>query len=377
MTRCSALSAVNLMMTVESEEPAQEHLAELFARTRPDCVLDVGANEGQYGRLLRAHGYRGWIVSFEPVAGAFEQLVEVAGRDRRWRVFRLALGAHTELRRIAVAEVSQLSSFRKFTKYASAELPGASAVTHTEDVEIRTLNDVWNDSLGVLPRTKVFLKLDTQGWDLEVLKGANDVFEQLVGLQLEASLTPVYEGVPTFAQMVEHVASLGFDLTGVFPVNRDSLFRLIEVDCVFINSHHPDAETWRKDTWATLTERFRDEVASVIPLGARFVLIDDSTLGIDDLSGRSAIPFLERDGEYYGAPEDGAQAVEELARQASRGVRHLAIGWPSFWWLDEYPELARHLHARWHRLAATEAAIVYELGPEDVRREAPPTASDV
>ena len=94
---------------MESEEPVQEHLAELFARTRPECVLDVGANAGQYGTLLRAHGYQGWIVSFEPVAGPFEQLREAAGRDRRWRVLPQALGARRERRRIAVAEVSQLS----------------------------------------------------------------------------------------------------------------------------------------------------------------------------------------------------------------------------------------------------------------------------
>ena len=250
-------------------------------------------------------------------------------------------------------------------------------MTHTEEVDIRTLNDVWNESLGTLPRSRVFLKLDTQGWDLEVLKGAHDVLERLVGLQLEASLTPLYEGVPTFAQTVEYVAGLGFDLTGVFPVNRDSLFRLIEVDCVFINSHHPDAGTWREDTWAMLSDRLRDEIAGVIPPGARFVLIDDDTLGIDELSGRSAIPFLEREGEYYGAPEDGSQAVEELARQTSSGVRHLAIAWPSFWWLEEYPELARHLEERWRRVAATDAAIVYELVPEDARPESPAAASDV
>ena len=362
---------------MESEEPVQEHLAELFARTRPECVLDVGANTGQYGMLLRAHGYQGWIASFEPVAGAFEQLTEAAGGDRRWRVFPFALGARSERRQIAVAEVSQLSSFRTFSDYASTEFPGASDVTHTEEVDIRALNDVWNESLGTLRGSRVFLKLDTQGWDLEVLKGAHEVLERLVGLQLEASLTPLYESVPTFAQTVEYVAGLGFDLTGVFPVNRDSLFRLIEVDCVFINTHHPDVETWREDTWAMLSDRLRDELAGAIPPAARFLLIDDNTLGIDELSGRGAIPFLERDGEYYGTPEDGTQAVEELARQTSAGVRHLAIAWPSFWWLEEYPELARHLEDCWRRVAATDAAIVYELVPKDARGEAPPATSDV
>src|SRR5205807_2909453 len=97
---------------MESEEPVHRHLAELFARVAPDCVLDVGANAGQYAQMLRRHGYRGWIVSFEPVRGAFEELEQAAGRDARWRAFRRALGARSERRRIEVAGVSQLSSFR-------------------------------------------------------------------------------------------------------------------------------------------------------------------------------------------------------------------------------------------------------------------------
>jgi FkbM family methyltransferase len=351
-------------MTMESEEPVQEHLAELFTRIAPECVLDVGANAGQYAALLREHGYRGWIVSFEPVRSAFDELAELAAADGRWRVFQLALGSKAERRRIAVAEVTQLSSFRAFSSYASDELPGASDVVDTEEVEVRALNASWDQLLDGLPHGRVFLKLDTQGWDLEVLAGADGVLDHLVGIQLEASLTPIYEGAPTFVQTVEHVTGLGFDLTGVFPVNRDSLFRLIEVDCVFINPRHAQAETWREDTWAILTARFRDEVGQAVPAGSSFVLIDDSALGIDELGGRRAVPFLERDGDYFGAPEDGGQAVAELERQTSRGVRHVAIAWPSFWWLDEYPELAEHLRSRWRRVVETDAAVVFELEPE-------------
>jgi FkbM family methyltransferase len=349
---------------VESEEPVHQHLAELFTRIAPECVLDVGANAGQYGAMLRRNGYRGWIVSFEPVRSAFEDLAKSADGDGRWHVFQLALGSHPERRRIAVAEVNQLSSFRMFNRYASQELPGASDIIHDEEVEVRTLNDSWEDFLRGLPQRRVFLKLDTQGWELEVLQGANRVFDRLAGIQLEASLTPIYDGVPTFAQAVDHVTGLGFDLTGVFPVNRDSLFRLIEVDCVFINARHAEAHAWREDTWAMLTERLRNDVAAAVPAGSSFVLIDGAVLGIDELAGRRAIPFLERDGEYYGAPEDGEQAVAELGQQMARGVRHVAVAWPSFWWLEEYPELARHLQSSWRRVVDTDAAIVFELGPD-------------
>jgi len=351
---------------VESEEPTHEHLAELFARTEPDCVLDVGANGGQYGEMLRNRGYRGWIVSFEPVRDAFAALNQAASGDPRWRVFQLALGARPERRRIAVAAVSQLSSFRQFSDYAGEELPGASEVTHTEEVEVATLNEGWGRFLDGVPDERVFLKLDTQGWDLEVLDGADAVLNGLVGIQLEAPLEPIYEGVPAFTQTIERVRGLGFGLTGVFPVNRDSLLRLIEVDCVFVNSGHREATSWREQTWTMLAARFLKEVAAAVPDGAEFMLVDDATLGIEQIGGGRAIPFLEEEGEYHGAPEDGEHAVAELRKQTDRGVRHIAVAWPSFWWLDEYPELAHELRSSWRRIADSDAAVVFELGDAGV-----------
>jgi len=345
---------------VESEEPVQEHLVELFERVDPDCVLDVGANEGQYAQLLRAHGYRGWIVSFEPVEGPFAELSARADEDAHWRAFRLALGARSERRTIAVAEVTQLSSLRRLNRYAAVELPGATEVTHTEEIEVAALGERWEELLEGIPTRRPFLKLDTQGWDLEVLRGAEPIVERLAGIQLEASVTPIYEGAPTFTQTIEHVFALGFGLTGTFPVNRDSLLRLIELDCVFINPTHPDAEDWRQETWTMQLARLREEVAAAVPSGRSFALIDDGALGIDEIESRWAIPFPERDGEYTGAPEDGEQARAELSRQAASGVRHIVVAWPSFWWLEEYPEFQRELQSRWRSVFESDVALVFE-----------------
>lgn len=333
---------------MESEAPVHEHLAELFERTNPDCVLDVGANVGQYGEMLREHGYAGWIVSFEPVGAVFAELYERVERDPRWCAFNVALGSRTERTTIAVASVSQLSSMRRFNRYGSEEFPGASEVVREEEIQVRTLNDSWNEFLEGIAAERPFLKLDTQGWDLEVLKGADLRLPDLVGLQLEASLTPIYERVPAFAETIEHVNRLGFGLTGVFPVNRDSRLRLIEADCVFVNPEMIEPE----ETWAMLEERFRRDVAAAVPPGEDLVVIDEGQLDLDQLHGRGAIQFLES-----GRPESGAQAASELART---GVGHVAFAWPCFWWLDEYPELERELEAGWRRVSATPAAIVYE-----------------
>jgi FkbM family methyltransferase len=345
---------------MDAEAATHEHLAELFARTRTGCVLDVGANAGQYGERLREHGYRGWIVSFEPVRAVFEELAQRAARDGRWRAFNFALGASDETRTIAVANVSQLSSFRAANGYAASEFPGESDVARVEQVRIRTLDGCVREVLDGLPQERVYMKLDTQGWDLEVLRGAAGLTGRLIGIQLEASVLPIYEQQPSFTQTIETVRALGFDLTGIYAVNSDSLGRLIEVDCVFLNAAHPDAARWREDTWAILGGRFHDEVGAALPAGVAFVLIDEMALGIEELDGRRAIPFLELDGDYDGAPEDGEQAVGELVRQAAAGVRHVAIAWGCLWMLEEYPELAEHLRTEWRAISDTDAALVYE-----------------
>jgi FkbM family methyltransferase len=349
---------------VEPDETVHRHLAWLFSWIAPDCVLDVGANAGQYGALLREHGYRGWIVSFEPVRHVFDELAVRAKHDGRWRAFHLALGSRSERRRIAIARNPELSSLRRFSEFGANEIREDTDVIDDEEVNVLTLNDSWLECLRGLTQSRVFLKLDTQGWDLEVLKGATRVLDRLVGLQLEAALIPIYEGAPAFSEMIDHATGVGFALTGIYPVWRDTLFRLVEVDCVFINAAHPDAARWPDARWTALTTRFREDVAATVPASAPFVLIDDCALGIENLAGRQAIPFLERDDEYYGAPADGEQAVRELRLKTRQGVRHVAVAWPSFWWLREYPELADHLRANGRRLVETDTTIVFELEDE-------------
>src|SRR5262249_56718611 len=123
-----------------------------------------------------------------------------------------------------------------------------------------------------------------------------------------AALVPIYEEVPTFPETVQYLNGLGLRLTGIFPVSRDSLLRLIEVDCVFVNPSHPEADRWHRDTWLLLRARLRGDITAVIPPGASFLLIDDCTLGIEEVDSRRAVPFLEREGEYGGPPAVGGHA---------------------------------------------------------------------
>lgn len=80
---------------------------------------------------------------------------------------------------------------------------------------------------------RVLLKLDTQGYDLEVLRGGESYLKQVQIVVTEVSMLPLYEGTARFEDMLAYLKSYGFELTGLFPVNRDADFRIIEADCVF------------------------------------------------------------------------------------------------------------------------------------------------
>ena len=203
-----------------------------------DCVVDVGGHWGEYGKRLRNAGFQGRIVSFEPVLDNVKRLEDVARRDPDWEVRHAALGRTSGRLRLNVTSDTQFSSFREPLATTLLDMPHA-AVESRYEVVVHRLDDVFDDCLP-RPDSRVFLKLDTQGWDLEVLAGAAASLERVVGLQSEISIRPIYEGMPGYLEALTAMQGLGFDLTGLFPVARDRLLRLIEMDCVMTRSHAGD-----------------------------------------------------------------------------------------------------------------------------------------
>jgi hypothetical protein len=135
---------------------------------------------------------------------------------------------------INVAKESTLTSFLPPRKDV-AGLWKDDSVSHYEIVPVRTLDDVLSEAKIDCRNEQVYLKLDTQGFDLEVLKGATNSIENIIALQTEASIQPIYEGMPSYRDTLDTLDKLGYEISGIFPVNYDSNLRLIESDCVFIN----------------------------------------------------------------------------------------------------------------------------------------------
>lgn len=201
-----------------------------FLRSRDiGCVLDVGANTGQFGRWLRNHGYTGRMISFEPIASVYQRLVQRAARDDQWVTHNLAIGDKSGSATINVSRTSEFSSFLPVSPAATC-YGDHPAPERTEIVTVATL-----DQLDLNFSGNLFLKVDTQGFEREVLRGAAVLMRQLAGIQLELPIVHLYQGAWTLHQAIEYMREHGFIVSQVSPVNfspRDNV-SMVEIDVIF------------------------------------------------------------------------------------------------------------------------------------------------
>ena len=207
------------------------HVAQVLEQYGIHAIIDVGANEGDFGALMRSLGFRGPIYSFEPVAEAFEVLHGRALRDGNWQAFNYALGAQDGTAQINVSRFSQFSSIREATSYGKSW--ENMVVERKQDIEIKTVDGLFGS--GVLGREeKYFLKMDTQGYDLEVFKGARASLPKLCCMLSELSLIPLYKDMPNYLEALETYSRAGFLVSGLYPITRHQSLALNEVDCMMV-----------------------------------------------------------------------------------------------------------------------------------------------
>ncbi len=197
-----------------------------------DLVLDVGANTGQYARRLRETGYRGRIVSFEPLAGAFETLRKESAEDALWEAERIALGAAPGKAQIHIAANSWSSSLLEMLPRHLESAPG-SAYIGSEEVSVQTLG--WALKTWQRGAAHTFVKLDVQGSERAVLEGAGVALDELAGLQIELSLVPLYQGEMLFLEMISLLTAKGFVLMDLEAGHRDpATGQLLQMDGIFL-----------------------------------------------------------------------------------------------------------------------------------------------
>jgi FkbM family methyltransferase len=196
-----------------------------------DLIIDVGANTGVYGKEMRAVGYNGKIISFEPLLDAFQKLSITAVGDGNWEINNFALGAEKAKQLINISANSHSSSILEILDTHTRAEASASYIDKQE-IEINTLDSIFN---YIYKREKeILLKIDTQGFELNVLKGAETSLQHINTIQLEMSLCPLYHGQPLYHQLMDFLHSRGYTLIDIEPGFSDiKTGILLQFDGVF------------------------------------------------------------------------------------------------------------------------------------------------
>lgn len=216
--------------------PVMRALGTILKTHDINLVLDVGANDGWYSKHLRSIGYQNRIISFEPLKEPFDQVSAYAKKfGSNHMVMNCALGETDGFSIINVSQNSVSSSILK----ATATLNKAVSETRyvdSREIKISKLDTIFS-SLSNPTHDNIFLKMDVQGYEMNVLRGAVESLQYIQGIQLETAFLELYEDEKLFKDMVPYIESLGFELYLIVPGFLDQTSgRMLEADCVFMRN---------------------------------------------------------------------------------------------------------------------------------------------
>lgn len=199
-------------------------------------ILDVGGNVGGYGRSLMTLGYKGKLISFEPVSAAFQELETRSKKHANWSVVNSAIGNTDGEIEINVSANKSLSSSIADMLPAHLENAPEARYVSKEKVPIRKLDSIFDQY--VESGDNVFLKIDTQGYEKTVLDGAEKSLPKIKGIQVEMSLVPLYSGEMLFPDMLRHLTDKGYMMFDLGPVfTSPTTGQLLQVDGMFFSTN--------------------------------------------------------------------------------------------------------------------------------------------
>ena len=218
-------------VSVNKENTFPWIFSSLLEKHRIDVVFDIGANNGTWANELRDSGYKKRIISVEPQYDIFKQLEKRADSDNDWDIFHCAIGEKETSMKLNIANNTLSSSLLKMTdKHIIADTN--SSYLKTEEVPVRRIENLAKE---ILPKNyNAFLKIDTQGFEKQVLDGSKGILKNIKGLQVEMSFDELYEGELTFSTMLDYIKGLGFTLCHIENgFKNQKTGELLQIDGVF------------------------------------------------------------------------------------------------------------------------------------------------
>ena len=222
------------LRTIRRSDSIDLNLRRYIKAHEVGLVIDCGAHVGEFARMCRWAGYPGRLMSFEPASEQFAKLERNAAADPGWSVHRIGLGAEQATLALNINAGSNFNSVRASREDMTGRFP-ALVTTTTESIEVRRLEQVLDDA-DVSSDTPIFLKTDTQGYDLEVIQGAGGRLAQVQAVMVEMPVHPIYQGAPDHWSIAKTLRDLGFDLYSFSTVSRDAHGGVIEYDAIWKRS---------------------------------------------------------------------------------------------------------------------------------------------
>jgi FkbM family methyltransferase len=200
-------------------------------RARIDLVIDVGGNTGQFASALRYIGYRGDIISFEPIPDAYAALAERMKKDKHWQGRPLGIADFVGQGILNIMAETVLSSFRRRSTQAADT---ADEISERLAVSVRTLESIIDEMSLVSRLPHTLVKSDTQGYEMEVLRGLGRYIKQVKLILCEISSIQTYDNAPFMTELIDFLHEQGFHAVSFSPVNGDSV-RPVEFDYLCVN----------------------------------------------------------------------------------------------------------------------------------------------
>ncbi len=221
-----------LGVSIRPYKPSTHHdlrLIRTMEHFKINLVLDVGANIGQYGLKLFSEGYQGELISFEPILKCHKILVKKASKYRNWKVKEpCAIGEGNYISEINISKNEVSSSLLRINE---SHIKGApdSVYVQKEEIQVKTL-----DSFDLDKNKNILLKIDVQGFELNVLKGAEELLTNVKLLSIELSLSEVYDNAPDWKTILKYLEERDYYLFGLntaFVNNQTG--QVLQIDGIF------------------------------------------------------------------------------------------------------------------------------------------------
>lgn len=191
-------------------------------------IIDIGANRGQFSLVARHCFKNAQIFAFEPLPQPFKVLQNIFAHDPMITLYQMAIGSASIPQQMHISQKDDSSSLLPITELQNKVFPGTKEKT-TIDVNVKPLDSILKNDL----EPPALLKIDVQGYELEVLKGCKNILSLLAYVYVECSYQELYQGQPLANEIISFLNQQGFDLKGVYNTDYDALGRAIQSDMFF------------------------------------------------------------------------------------------------------------------------------------------------